>query len=128
MEQDKHYVYIAECADGTYYTGYTTDVESRSEAHNAGKGAKYTRSRLPVKIVFTEEFESKSDALKREAAIKRLRRSAKAELIGNSDLAEALRKVLLERIREGEASDHWVNHADVMKEARAIVASARATK
>jgi putative endonuclease len=82
---DKHYVYIAECADGTYYTGYTTDVESRAEAHIAGKGAKYTRSRHPVKIVHTEEFASKSDALKREAAIKRLRRRAKTALINSME-------------------------------------------
>jgi putative endonuclease len=82
---DKHYVYIAECADGTYYTGYTTDVAGRAGAHNAGKGAKYTRSRLPVKIIHTEMFESKSDALKREAAIKRLRRSAKKALVSPPD-------------------------------------------
>jgi putative endonuclease len=79
--KQEHYVYIAECADGTYYTGYTTNVESRAAAHNAGKGAKYTRSRLPIKIVHTETFKSKSDALKREAKIKRLRRSAKTALI-----------------------------------------------
>jgi putative endonuclease len=74
-------VYIAECADGTYYTGYTTDIGKRVRAHNDGKGAKYTMSRLPVRIVHTEEFGSKSEAMKREAAIKRLKRSAKRELI-----------------------------------------------
>jgi putative endonuclease len=85
VKNDKHYVYIAECADGTYYTGYTTDVGSRADAHNAGRGAKYTRSRLPIKIVHTEEFTSKGDALKREAAIKRLRRSAKTTLIDTKE-------------------------------------------
>ncbi|MDR1292419.1 MAG: GIY-YIG nuclease family protein, partial [Clostridiales Family XIII bacterium] len=80
-KQNKHYVYIAECADGTYYTGYTTDVKSRAKAHNEGKGAKYTRSRRPVKITYTETFDEKSEALKREAAIKRMSRKAKAALI-----------------------------------------------
>lgn len=78
---EKHYVYVAECADGTYYTGYTTDVESRVKVHNEGKGAKYTRPRLPVRIVHTEAFDCKGDALRREAAIKRLRRSEKQALI-----------------------------------------------
>jgi len=76
-----YYVYIAECADATYYTGYTVDIESRARTHNEGKGAKYTRSRLPVKIVYTEAFASKSDAMKREAAIKRMSRSEKTMLI-----------------------------------------------
>ena len=76
-----YHVYIAECADATYYTGYTTDIESRARTHNEGKGAKYTRSRLPVKIVYTEAFVSKSDAMKREAAIKRMSRSEKTALI-----------------------------------------------
>jgi putative endonuclease len=79
-----YYVYIAECADGTLYTGYTTDVESRVKTHNDGKGAKYTRSRLPVKIVYTEEYRSKSEAIRREIAIKRLRREKKIALITSS--------------------------------------------
>jgi putative endonuclease len=77
----QHYIYIAECSDGSYYTGYTTDLEKRALIHNSGKGAKYTRSRLPVKIVHSEEFSSKIDAMKREAAIKKLKRSAKVALI-----------------------------------------------
>jgi len=82
-----YYVYIAECADGTYYTGYTTDIESRVRTHNEGKGAKYTRSRLPVRIVYSEALAFKSDALKREAAIKSLRRNAKAALIAAGEPA-----------------------------------------
>ncbi len=76
-----YYTYILECADGTYYTGYTDDIEKRERVHNSGKGAKYTRSRLPVKVVYTEEYETKSEAMKREAAIKALSREKKIRLI-----------------------------------------------
>ena len=76
-----HYVYIARCSDGTYYTGYTNDLEKRLLAHNAGKGAKYTRNRLPVVIVYFEEYEDKSEAMKREYAIKLLTREQKIKLI-----------------------------------------------
>ena len=76
-----NYVYILECADGTLYTGWTTDVQKRVRTHNAGKGAKYTRPRRPVKLVYTENFESKSDALRREYQIKQLSRAQKLLLI-----------------------------------------------
>ena len=76
-----YYTYIIECADGTYYTGYTDDPVRREKVHNSGKGAKYTRSRLPVRMVYTEEHSTKSEAMKREVAIKRLTRSKKEELI-----------------------------------------------
>ncbi len=72
-----HYVYIVKCADGTLYTGWTTDIEKRLQAHNEKRGAKYTRSRTPVTLFYYEEFETKSEALKREAAIKKLPRSKK---------------------------------------------------
>jgi putative endonuclease len=75
------YVYILECSDGTYYTGYTTDVERRIRTHNKGKGAKYTRGRLPVKLVYSESLDSKSLALRREWYIKRLSRQQKINLI-----------------------------------------------
>ena len=78
------YVYIIRCADGSFYCGYTTDVEKRFEKHKSGKGAKYTRSHLPLEIVYIEEFESKSDALKRECEIKSMTRLQKEKLI-NSD-------------------------------------------
>lgn len=78
------YAYIIRCADGSFYCGYTTDVEKRFEKHKSGKGAKYTRSHLPLEIVYIEEFESKSDALKRECEIKSMTRSQKEKLI-NSD-------------------------------------------
>ncbi len=75
------YVYMAQCADGTLYTGYTTDLARREKAHNAGKGAKYTRSRLPVHLVWAEQCPDKSAALRREWAVKRLTRQEKLALI-----------------------------------------------
>jgi putative endonuclease len=75
-----HFVYILWCADNTFYTGYTTNVEKRCVVHNKGKGAKYTRCRLPVCVVYSEEFESKSAALKREYQIKQLTRKQKQQL------------------------------------------------
>lgn len=76
-----HYMYIVKCSDGTYYTGYTNDLEKRLLAHNAGKGAKYTKNRLPVEMVYFEEYECKSEAMKREYAVKRLTRIEKEKLI-----------------------------------------------
>ncbi len=76
-----HHVYILECADGTYYTGYTTDVERRVAEHNEGTGAKYTRGRTPVEVIHTETYDSQSAAMQREYAIKQLRRPAKEELV-----------------------------------------------
>ena len=75
-----HYVYILKCADGTLYTGWTTNLENRIKAHNSKKGAKYTRSRTPVELFYNEEFETKSEALKREAAIKKMSRADKTML------------------------------------------------
>ena len=78
-----YYVYMLKCADGSLYTGYTNDLQKRVDAHNSGRGAKYTKSRLPVRLVYSEEHESKSSALKREAEIKKLTRSQKERLIKN---------------------------------------------
>lgn len=78
------FVYIVECADRTLYTGWTTDVEQRLKAHNAGRGAKYTRERRPVRLVYTEEVPDRGTALKRELKIKRMRRSQKLKLIGQT--------------------------------------------
>ena len=75
------YVYMLRCKDGSLYTGYTDDPERRLAVHNAGKGAKYTRSRLPVTLVYQESFENKSDALRRECAIKQLKKAQKEALI-----------------------------------------------
>ncbi|MGL4344396.1 MAG: GIY-YIG nuclease family protein [Cellulosilyticaceae bacterium] len=76
-----HYVYIVECQDKTYYTGYTCDIEKRIKAHNEGKGAKYTRARLPVQLIYKEQFEDKREAMRREYAIKQLTRKQKIQLI-----------------------------------------------
>lgn len=83
-----YYVYILRCADGTLYTGYTDDVERRLRVHNSGKGAKYTRSRRPVALAYAEEWPDKSAALKREAAIKQLRRADKLALIAEKNGGE----------------------------------------
>ena len=77
-----HYVYVIECADGTFYTGYTTDVDRRVAEHDAGEGAKYTRGRTPVTLRRVESFESRSAAMSREHAIKSLSRREKERLIG----------------------------------------------
>ena len=77
----ENYVYIVQCHDGSLYTGWTTDVEKRVASHNAGTGAKYTKARRPVTLVYYEALETKSEALKREAAIKKLTRTEKLELI-----------------------------------------------
>ena len=86
LENKQHFVYIVECADGSYYTGYTTDIQRRLNEHNYSfkRGAKYTRSRRPVKLVHSEEFPTRSKALKREHAIKKLSRKKKQLIITES--------------------------------------------
>ncbi|NQT33158.1 MAG: GIY-YIG nuclease family protein [Candidatus Omnitrophica bacterium] len=79
--KSKHYVYIVCCSRGTYYTGYTNDLEKRMETHNSGKGAKYLRGRTPVELVYTEECKCLEDALQREHEIKKLTRRRKEELV-----------------------------------------------
>ena len=76
-----HYAYILRCADGSFYSGYTNDLERRLAAHNAGTGAKYTRSRRPVELVYWETFSEKREALRREAAYKKLTHDEKSALI-----------------------------------------------
>lgn len=77
----KAYMYVVQCADGSLYTGYTTDLERRIQTHNAGKGAKYTRTRLPVQLIYHEVFDSKPAAQSAEARFKRQKRSAKLAYI-----------------------------------------------
>lgn len=77
-----NYTYMVRCADGTLYTGWTVDPEKRLEAHNSGHGARYTRSRRPVSLVYLESFETKEEAMRREYAIKHLSRQEKLALIG----------------------------------------------
>ena len=88
MEQNWH-LYILRCADGTLYTGITTDVDKRFEAHCAGKGAKYTRGRGPLTLVYREECGDHSSALKRELEVKKLSRPEKEQLIQATIKTEA---------------------------------------
>jgi len=75
------YCYILECTDGTYYTGWTTDPERRVRQHNAGRGARYTRTRRPVRLAYVEEQPDQTTAMRREVQIKRMSREAKGKLI-----------------------------------------------
>lgn len=81
----KHFVYIVKCSDNSLYTGYAVDVEKRVQAHNSKKGAKYTKSRTPVSLMYYEEYEDKTTALKREYEIKQLKRSEKLKIIKSSN-------------------------------------------
>ena len=82
------YTYILECSDNTLYTGWTSNLEKRLRAHNQGKGAKYTRTRLPVTLVYFEVYETKKEAMSREFAIKKLSRSQKERLIALNPIIE----------------------------------------
>ena len=86
--EDAHHVYIVECADGSLYTGHTTDVERRVAEHNAGTGAKYTRGRTPVELVYKESFAGRSAAMSREHEIKAFSRARKDELVRVSEASE----------------------------------------
>ena len=79
--EDMNYTYILKCSDETLYTGWTNDLEKRINAHNAGKGAKYTKNRRPVELAYYEEFATKEEAMSREYAIKQLTRRKKEELL-----------------------------------------------
>ena len=76
-----NYTYILKCKDGTYYTGWTNHLEKRIQDHSDGKGAKYTKARLPVELVYWETFPTKEEAMKREYAIKQMTRKEKEKLI-----------------------------------------------
>ena len=80
-----HWVYIIECDDGSFYTGYTTDVERRVREHDAGDGAKYTRGRTPVELIHVESFDSQSAAMSREYEIKQYTRTEKERLVESGD-------------------------------------------
>ena len=81
------YCYIVECADGSYYTGWTTDPERRVREHNRGRGARYTRSRRPVRLIYLEEQPDRVSAMQRERAIKALTREEKHQLIHKNTVA-----------------------------------------
>jgi putative endonuclease len=84
-----HYVYILRCGDDSLYTGYTTDPKRRLAEHNAGEGAKYTRGRTPVDLVYLEAHDTKSDAMSREYEIKQLSRPDKTRLVETSTLSKS---------------------------------------
>ena len=81
MENNMNSTYLLECSDGTLYCGWTNDLEKRVKAHNSGRGAKYTKPRRPVRLVWYETFETKEEAMSREAKVKQLSRKQKEELV-----------------------------------------------
>jgi len=81
VQNETHYFYVLECSDGSYYAGYTVNLERRIHNHNTGKGAKYTRGRTPVKLLYSEKFESKSEALKMEIKFKKFSKKRKQSYI-----------------------------------------------
>lgn len=76
-KENKHYFYVLECCDASFYAGYTNDIERRTATHNAGKGAKYTRARTPVTCIYQEVFATKEEAMRAEYAFKQLTRAKK---------------------------------------------------
>ncbi|QLD89747.1 GIY-YIG nuclease family protein [Natronomonas salina] len=89
MADGDHHVYVLECADGSLYTGYTTDLERRVAEHDAGDGAKYTRCRTPVELVHSESYDSRSAAMSREYEIKQFSRAEKERLVFEERAAES---------------------------------------
>jgi putative endonuclease len=83
LEENLNYTYLLRCSDGTYYCGWTNDLDKRLAAHNSGKGAKYTKTRRPVELVYYETFETKQEAMSREYHIKRFTRAEKEELVNS---------------------------------------------
>lgn len=86
ITEDSHFTYIIRCSNGTLYTGYTNDLKQRIAKHNIGKGAKFTRGKGPVELVYFETFQSKSQAMIREAKIKKMKRSEKLKLISGEQI------------------------------------------
>lgn len=97
-----HYAYIVKCRDNSLYCGYTTDLKKRLAAHNSGKGAKYTRSRLPVSLAYFEEFDSKEKAMSREWHLKKLSHSEKGALTKTLSKEQS---ALILSINSGQKSD-----------------------
>ncbi len=90
------FVYLLRCSDGTLYTGWAMDVAARIKVHNAGHGARYTRARRPVKLIYSEELPTRADAMKREQAIKKYPRAKKLQLVSNpksATIASKCRKI-----------------------------------
>ena len=96
----ENYTYIVRCADGTLFTGWTNDLKKRIKAHNDGKGAKYTKTRRPVELVYFEHFATKEEAMSREYHIKQLKRSQKQALIDRMDKSH---EIIPFELTEGES-------------------------
>lgn len=93
MEKNKHYFYVVECSDGSYYAGYTNHIEKRIQTHNNGKGAKYTRARLPVVLKYLEVHEDKRTAMQAEYHFKQLKRREKEEYMQKGERYVATKKL-----------------------------------
>ena len=100
-----HFAYMVRCADGSLYCGYSTDPIAREKAHNSAKGAKYTRSRLPVNLVYAEEYADKSSALKREAALKRLHPCAEGRIGAFANESYKLKKRPVKSVDIGKQAE-----------------------
>ncbi|MDM5304051.1 GIY-YIG nuclease family protein [Peribacillus frigoritolerans] len=85
MERNKHYFYVLKCRDGSYYAGYTNDLHRRIDVHNQGRGAKYTRSRTPVELIYHEIFETRTLAMQAEYKFKQLTRKQKEKWMAKED-------------------------------------------
>lgn len=89
---ESHYMYIIECSDGTFYTGYTTDLDRRVSEHNKGDGAKYTQGRTPVELLYSEEFDTQSAAMSREYEVKQFSRGEKESLVDSDSDTDSSRQ------------------------------------
>jgi putative endonuclease len=94
MGMNKHFFYVLRCKDGSYYAGYTNNLELRVHKHNEGKGAKYTRGRGPVELIFSQVFESKTDALQAEYRFKQMRRKDKEKWMKEAGVLNVAAKEL----------------------------------
>lgn len=101
-------MYVVKCADGTLYTGYSPDVEARVAAHNAGKGAKYTKTRRPVELVASAAFETKHEAMSAEWHFKQLSRAKKDELLARISPSEPLEDILTEAFNDEKGPEECV--------------------
>ena len=110
VQQQNNYVYIVRCSDQTLYTGWTNHLEKRIEAHNAGKGAKYTKARRPVELVYFETFDNKGDALKREYQIKQLKRSEKEKLAKAKQYKHMTFYEAADMAKRANVQELWLTH------------------
>lgn len=105
-DKKSHYMYVVHCKDNTLYTGYSTDVLSRVKTHNAGKGAKYTKIRRPVQLLYAQEYEDKSSALKAEAAFKKKTRLQKLTFLAEKQIQLVQsQEPVIELLEENEANE-----------------------